>query len=213
MARICGDRLNAGFRQKLDKFRHGPGVFKVDWALDGPVPWKHPGYRTAATVHIGGEIEAVAAAERACWNNEIAEEPFILFAQQSLFDASRAPEGKHTGWGYCHVPAGSTVDMTERIERRIETFAPGFRDLILERHVMPPAAMAAYNANYVGGDISGGVMDMWQTFRRPASVFSPYATSAADIFICSSSTPPGAGVHGMCGYFAAKAALGTALRG
>jgi phytoene dehydrogenase-like protein len=212
MARIAGHRLPIRYRRKLNQFRHGPGVFKIDWALDGQVPWQHPGFGKAATVHIGGSFEDVANAERACWENRCAEKPFVLFAQQSLFDDSRAPNGKHTGWAYCHVPNGSTEDMSERIERQIEDYAPGFRDLILERHVMPPAALAQYNPNYVGGDISGGVMDFRQTFTRPVNLFSPYSTPAPDIFICSSSTPPGPGVHGMCGYFSAQAALRSILR-
>jgi phytoene dehydrogenase-like protein len=212
VARIAGERLPNSYRERLSRVRHGPAVFKVDWALDGPVPWRHPGFAKAATVHIGGTIEEIAEAERAAWEGHCTEKPFVLFAQQSLFDGTRAPAGKHTGWGYCHVPAGSTEDMTERIEKRIESFAPGFRDRILARHVMPPHAMEQYNANYVGGDITGGVMDIGQMFTRPVNLLSPYSTPARDIFICSSSTPPGPGVHGMCGYFAATAALRSAPR-
>ena len=212
MARICGDRLPARFRKKLDRFRHGPGVFKLDWALSGPIPWRAESCKRAATVHVGGTLEEIAAGEKAVWSGEHPEKPFVLLAQQSLFDSTRAPEGKHTGWGYCHVPSDSTVDMTEAIERQIERFAPGFRDRILARSVLTPFNVEKHNANYIGGDISGGVMDAWQLFTRPTVRLAPYSTPAKEIFICSSSTPPGGGVHGMCGFFAAKAALRSALK-
>jgi phytoene dehydrogenase-like protein len=212
MARICGDRLPDRFRKKLERFRHGPGDFKLDYALDGPIPWKAAECRRAATVHVGGTLEEIAASERAIWQGEHCDRPFVLLAQQSLFDPTRAPAGKHTLWAYCHVPNGSTVDMTQAVEQQIERFAPGFRDLILARGVMSPARVEQHNANYIGGDISGGVMDAWQLFTRPAVRIVPYSTPAKDIFICSSSTPPGGGVHGMCGYFAAKAVLRTVLR-
>ena len=212
MATICGDRLPAGFRAKLERFRYGPGVFKLDWALDGPIPWRAPECRRAATVHVGGTLDEVAAGERAVSEGEHPERPFVLVAQQSLFDESRAPAGKHTGWAYCHVPHGSTVDMTERIERQVDRFAPGFRDLVRARSVMKTTDFESHNANNIGGDITGGVMDVWQLFTRPTLRLVPYSTPAPDVFLCSASTPPGGGVHGMCGYFAAKAALRTVLR-
>lgn len=212
LSRVAGDALPQHFRNKLEAFRHGPGVYKVDWALDGPIPWRHDGYKTAATVHIGGTMGDVAAAERAPWQGECAQAPFILLSQQSLFDSTRAPAGKHVVWSYCHAPSGTTVDMTERIAARIEQFAPGFRDRVIARHVMDPAAMESHNANYPGGDITGGVMDLRQAFSRPVSLFNPYGTPAPQLFLCSASTPPGAGVHGMCGYFAAQAALKRVLR-
>ncbi|GIW81289.1 MAG: FAD-dependent oxidoreductase [Gemmatales bacterium] len=207
MASICGERLPVKFRQRLQAFRHGPGVFKLDWALSEPIPWKAPECRMAGTVHVGGTFDEIAYAERIIWHGQHPERPYILVAQQSLFDPSRAPEGKHTGWAYCHVPHGSTVDMTERIEAQVERFAPGFRDCILARSVMAPADFARRNANYIGGDITGGIVDLWQLFTRPTWRRTPYATPAHGIFLCSSSTPPGPGVHGMCGYFAARAAL------
>jgi phytoene dehydrogenase-like protein len=211
LARIGGDRLPNGFRRKLERFRHGPGAFKLDWALDGPIPWLAPRCSLAATVHLGGTFEEIAAGERAVWRGEHPGRPYVLVAQQSLFDPSRAPNGKHTGWAYCHVPGGSTVDMTGAIERQVERFAPGFRDLILARSVLSPADFERYNPNYVGGDISGGVMDLRQLFTRPTARLVPYSTPAREIFLCSASTPPGGGVHGMCGVFAARAALRTAL--
>lgn len=204
---IAGHRLPAGYRRRLERFRYGPGVFKVDYALDGPVPWKAEGCTRAGTVHLGGTLAEIAASERAVARGEHPERPYVLVAQQSLFDATRAPEGKHTLWAYCHVPNSSTVDMTERVEAQIERFAPGFRDRVLARSVMSPAELERFNANHVGGDIAGGAHDGLQLFARPALRLVPYATPAEGIFICSSSTPPGAGVHGMCGYFAARAAL------
>jgi phytoene dehydrogenase-like protein len=182
-------------------------VYKVDWALDGPVPFRAEACRVAGTVHIGNTFDEIAISEAETWKGRHAERPFVLLAQQSLYDKTRAPEGKHTVWAYCHVPHGSTVDMTERIERQIERFAPGFRDRILARHTMNTAAMQEYNPNYIGGDINGGVIDITQLFTRPALRRSPYRTSAKGIYICSSSTPPGGGVHGMCGFHAAKRAL------
>jgi phytoene dehydrogenase-like protein len=211
LARICGERLPARFRRKLERFRHGPGVFKLDWALSGPIPWRAQECARAATVHLGGTFEEIAAAEKAVWLGEHPERPFVLVAQQSLFDSTRAPSGKHTGWAYCHVPSGSAVDMTDAIERQMERFAPGFRDLILARSVRAPTIFEQHNANFIGGDISGGVMDAWQLFTRPTARLVPYSTPAKGIFLCSSSTPPGGGVHGMCGYFAAKAALRLVL--
>jgi phytoene dehydrogenase-like protein len=207
LSSICGARLPAGYRRTLQRFRHGPAAFKVDWALDGPIPWQAPACARAATVHLGGTFDEIADAERAVWAGRHPERPFVLLAQQSLFDPTRAPAGKHTGWAYCHVPSGSTVDRTAAIEAQVERFAPGFRNRILARHVTTPADFERHNANYIGGDITGGVMDVWQVFTRPAARLDPYTTPARDIYLCSSSTPPGAGVHGMCGYFAAQSAL------
>jgi phytoene dehydrogenase-like protein len=207
LLRIAGSRLPGGYKRQLGRFRYGQGVFKVDLALDGPIPWKAPECAQAGTVHLGGTLEEIVAAERAVWEGKHPEKPFVLLAQQSMFDPTRAPEGKQTVWAYCHVPAGSDFDMTARIEAQIERFAPGFRDRILARHVMPPCAMQDYNANYIGGDINGGVQDLRQLFTRPTPRWRPYRTGAKGIYICSSSTPPGGGVHGLCGYFAAQTAL------
>ena len=204
---IAGDRLPDGYRRKLAGYRYGPGVFKIDWALDAPIPWLAAGCRRAATVHLGGRLDEIAAAEAAVARGEISDRPFVLVAQQSLFDPSRAPAGKHTAWGYCHVPNGSTMDMVEYIEAQVERFAPGFRSRIVDRHVMPSGAMERYNPNYVGGDINGGVQDLRQLFTRPVARPAPYTTPAEGVYLCSSSTPPGGGVHGMCGYFAAQVAL------
>jgi phytoene dehydrogenase-like protein len=199
--------LPEGYKRRLRRYRYGAGVFKLDLALDGPVPWKAPECGRAGTVHVGGTIEEVGESERAVWKGEHPQRPYVLVAQQSLFDPSRAPEGKHTLWAYCHVPSGSTFDMTERIEAQIERFAPGFRDRVLARSVMSPGDLEEYNPNYVGGDINGGVQDMFQHFNRPTLRIVPYSTPAKGLYICSSSTPPGGGVHGMCGYYAARAAL------
>lgn len=207
LLRIAGDRLPSGYRRRLERFRYGPGVFKVDWALDGPIPWTAEECNRSATVHLGGTLAEIAASERAVWQGQPSEKPYVLLVQHSLFDPTRAPAGKATVWGYCHVPNGSTIDMTGPIEKQIERFAPGFRDRILARHTMPPAAMEQHNSNYVGGDINGGVQDLWQLYTRPAPRLNPYTTPAKGIYICSSSTPPGGGVHGMCGYHAAQAAL------
>jgi phytoene dehydrogenase-like protein len=204
---IAGARLPAGYVRALGRYRHGPGVFKVDWALDGPIPWRAPECARAATLHLGGTLAEIAAAEAAVWRGEHPERPFVLLSQPSLFDPSRAPAGQHTAWAYCHIPNGSTVDMTECIERQIERFAPGFRERVLARSVIGPAAMERHNPNYIGGDISGGVQDLRQLFTRPVARLDPYATPARGIYICSSSTPPGGGVHGMCGYWAARSAL------
>jgi phytoene dehydrogenase-like protein len=209
LATIAKDALPSGYKSLLERYRHAPAVFKLDYALDGPIPWKAPRALEAGTVHVGGTLDELAASERAPRRGEHAERPFVLVAQQSLFDSTRAPPGKHTGWAYCHVPSGSTVDMTARIEAQIERFAPGFRDRILARHARTSADLEAYNANFVGGDIIGGASDIGQMFTRPAMRAVPYATPNPAIYLCSASTPPGAGVHGMCGYFAAKAALRT----
>jgi phytoene dehydrogenase-like protein len=205
--RVAGTRLSSRYRKQLGRFRYGPAAFKLDWALDGPIPWRNEQCLQAGTVHVGGSLEEVAASERVSFRGQVPQRPFVLVAQQSLFDASRAPAGKHTAWGYCHVPHGCGFDMTERIESQIERFAPGFRQRILARHVMSPAQFEQYNPNYVGGDIGGGVNDLWQTFARPVASRVPYATSDPAVFICSASTPPGGGVHGMCGYHAALAVL------
>jgi phytoene dehydrogenase-like protein len=207
LARIGGARLPAGYRRRLARYRYGPGVFKLDWALDGPIPWKAVECARAATVHVGGTLEEIAAAEAAVGRGEHPDQPFVLLAQPSLFDASRAPAGRHTGWAYCHVPNGSGVDMTDRIEAQIERFAPGFRSRIVARHAMGPADYERYDPNYVGGDINGGRQDLCQLFTRPVARLVPYATPVDGLYLCSASTPPGGGVHGMCGYWAARAAL------
>ena len=204
---IAGEHFTGRYRRALKDYRYGPGVFKVDFALDGPIPWKAPECLRAGTVHLGGTLEDVAAGEAAVWRSEHPERPFVLLAQQSLFDPTRAPEGKHTVWAYCHVPNGSTFDMTERIEDQIERFAPGFKRRILAKNAMGPADLERQNANLVGGDINGGVADLRQLFTRPVLKLNPYATPAKGLYICSSSTPPGGGVHGMCGYLAARVAL------
>lgn len=183
----------------------------MDWALDGPIPWEAPECTRAGTVHLGGTSDEIAASEAQVWNGEHPEKPFVLLAQQSLFDKTRAPAGKHTAWAYCHVPSGSSLDMTARIEAQIERFAPGFGDLVLARSTMSPVKLQEYNPNYVGGDINGGVQDLGQLYARPAFRMAPYSTPLKGVYICSSSTPPGGGVHGMCGYFAAQAALRKAL--
>ena len=207
LLRIAGHRLPSAYQRKLRRFRYGPGVFKLDLALDSPIPWKSQECLRAATVHLGGTLPEIAAGEAAVWRGEHPERPFVLLAQPSLFDETRAPDGKQTVWAYCHVPAGSTFDMTARIEAQIERFAPGFHDRVLARHTFSAAQMEAYNANYVGGDINGGVQDLWQMFTRPTIQVNPYATPLDNVYLCSSSTPPGGGVHGLCGYYAARAAL------
>jgi phytoene dehydrogenase-like protein len=204
---LAGARLPARYRRALGRYRYGPGVFKLDYALDGPVPWDAPDCGQAATVHVGGTLEEIAASERAPWQGRHAERPFVLVAQPSLFDATRAPEGKHTLWAYCHVPNGSTVDMTERIESQIERFATGFREVVLARTVTTSADFERGNANIVGGDINGGAANLRQLIARPALRRVPYSTPVPDLYLCSASTPPGGGVHGMCGHLAARAAL------
>ena len=204
---IASGELPADYVRRLRRFQYGPGVFKVDWALAGPIPWKAEVCRTAATVHAGGTIDEIARHERAVWAGENTGKPFVLVAQQSLFDPTRAPAGKQTGWAYCHVPHGSTADMTGAIESQIERFAPGFRDLVLARHTMNSAQFEAHDANLVGGDISGGANNLGQFLMRPFAKLDPYATPNPRIYIGSSSTPPGGGVHGMCGYWAAQSAL------
>lgn len=205
---LAGDTLPSGYRRQMERFRYGPGVFKVDFALDGPIPWRAKECLRAGTVHLGGTPDEIAASERSVWRGVLPEHPYVLLAQQSLFDDTRAPAGKHSAWAYCHVPSGSDVDMTSRIEEQIERFAPGFRDIILARHSYNPVELESYNANYIGGDINGGVQDLRQLFTRPTVRPDPYSTPVSGLYICSSSTPPGGGVHGLCGYFAAQSALG-----
>lgn len=207
LLRIAGDELPAGYQRTLSRYRYGPGVFKLDYALDGPIPWRNPACGRAGTVHAGGTLREIAAPERDAWQGRHAGRPLVLLVQPSLFDPSRAPAGKHVAWAYCHVPNGSAVDMTAAIEGQIERFAPGFRDLVLARSAMNAVQMEQYNPNYVGGDINSGVQDLFQHFTRPAVRLSPYTTPNPRLFLCSSATPPGGGVHGMCGYFAAQAAL------
>jgi phytoene dehydrogenase-like protein len=202
---LAGDRLPARYRSKLESYRYGMGAFKMDWALSGPVPWKSAACARAGTIHLGGHFEEIATSERAAWNGKTAERPFVLLSQPSLFDSTRAPQGKQTLWGYCHVPNGSTADMVDGIERQVERFAPGFSDRVLARSVMSPAQLEQHNANLVGGDINGGAADLWQIFFRPTVKL--YRTPVKGLYICSASTPPGGGVHGMCGYFAARQAL------
>ena len=204
---LAGDRLRGRYRRQLEAYRYGPAAFKLDYALSGPVPWRARECARAATVHLGGTLPEIAASEAAVGRGEHPERPFVLLAQQSLFDPSRAPAGKHTVWAYCHVPNGSTFDMADRIEAQIERFAPGFRDLVLARSVLTPARLQEHNAHYVGGDINGGAQDLRQMFARPALRVVPYSTPVRGLYICSSSTPPGGGVHGMCGHHAARAAL------
>lgn len=204
---IAEDVLPAGYRRRLGRFRYGPGSFKLDWALDGPIPWKDPRCLQASTVHLGGTLDEIAAAEAEVFAGGHPQRPYVLLCQQSELDPTRAPEGHHTGYAYCHVPGGSTVDMTEAIEDQVERFAPGFKDRILARHTMTTHDFHRYNPNYVGGAITGGAADVFQLFTRPVARLDPYTTPNPRVFICSASTPPGGGVHGMCGYHAAKSAL------
>jgi len=207
LLQIAGHRFSSIYKWQLERYRYGPGVYKIDWALDAPIPFKAKECTKAGTIHIGNTLQEIADGEQQIWDGKTPEKPFVLLAQPSLFDASRAPQGKHTAWAYCHVPNGSTKDMTATIENQVERFAPGFKDTILAKHTMNTAQIEEYNPNYIGGDINGGVIDIGQLFTRPVLRWSPYKTSAKGIYICSSSTPPGGGVHGMCGYNAAKRAL------
>jgi phytoene dehydrogenase-like protein len=207
LADIAGPILPTGYVSRLRRYRYGPGVFKLDWALDGPIPWRDPRVLEASTVHLGGTLEEIAASEASVWRGEHPERPFVLVVQQSQFDPARAPAGKHTGYAYCHVPAGSTLDRTAAVEGQIERFAPGFSDRVLARHVMRTTDLQEENPNYVGGAITGGVADLMQFFARPVARLDPYSTPNPRVFLCSASTPPGGGVHGMCGYFAAQSAL------
>jgi len=207
LLRIAGDRLGGLYRWRLSRFRYGPGVFKMDWALRSPVPWKAADCSRAGTIHIGGSLGEIAESERAVSAGRASQKPYVLVVQATRFDPSRAPQGMHTLWAYCHVPNGSTVDMRDRIEAQIERFAPGFRDCIIERSLMMPADLERSNANLVGGDIAGGAADLAQLYARPIATLHPYRTSIDGVFLCSSSTPPGVGVHGMCGFHAAQDAL------
>ena len=204
---VAGDRLRGLYARQLRRYRYGPGTFKLDLVLDGPIPWRVPELSGAGTVHLGGTIEEVAASERAVAHGRVHDRPFVLVAQPSRFDSSRAPEGRHVVWAYCHVPNGWDGDATDRILGQLERFAPGFRDRIVAQHVLTPSALEAYNPNDVGGDINGGLMHWAQFFTRPAVRLDPYSTPDPGIFICSSSTPPGGGVHGLCGMHAARSAL------
>jgi phytoene dehydrogenase-like protein len=207
LLRLGGIRWPRRYRRRLGRYRYGPGVFKMDWALSGPVPWRAEACRRAGTVHLGGTIEELALSERSAWSGPEAAWPFVLVAQPSLFDPSRAPAGGHTCWAYCHVPNGSTADRSAAIEAQIERFAPGFRDLVLARHTTNTAELEAYNPNCVGGDINGGAATLSQLFTRPVARRVPYTTPDPKVFICSASTPPTGGVHGMCGHHAARAVL------
>src|SRR5213594_4263955 len=209
---MAGWRLSERYRAQLRAFRYGPGVFKLDYAIDGPIPWRAKDCLRAGTVHLGGTLDEIAESEAQIARGTPAERPFILVGQQSLFDSSRAPSGKHTLWAYCHIPNGSTFDMTERMEAQIERFAPGFRDRVLARSVMGPAEIHRHNENNIGGDIGGGANSLFQFMTRPFFKLDPYATSARDVYLCSSSTPPGGGVHGMCGSHGAQSALRHSLR-
>lgn len=205
LLKIAGKRFPSSFTEKLSKYRYGPAAFKMDWALDGPVPWRARECAQAATVHLGGSLAEIEASESAIWEGKVTDRPYVLVSQPSRFDPSRAPENKHTLWAYCHVPNGSDVDMSERIEDQIERFAPGFRSRIIGRSVLTPAQLESRNANLVGGDINGGAATLAQMFTRPT--IHTYSTPLKGVYICSSSTPPGGGVHGMCGYHAARVAL------
>ncbi|MGB8331166.1 MAG: NAD(P)/FAD-dependent oxidoreductase [Polyangiales bacterium] len=207
LASIAEEALPGRYRRRLGRYRYGPGAFKLDWALDGPIPWRDPDCLEASTVHLGGSLEEIAAGEAAMFRGKHPERPYVLLCQQSQLDPSRAPEGQHTGYAYCHVPGGSTVDMTGVIENQVERFAPGFKDRILYRHAMNTEDFFRYNPNYVGGAITGGVADVFQLFARPVARLDPYTTPNPRVFLCSASTPPGGGVHGMCGYHAAQRAL------
>jgi phytoene dehydrogenase-like protein len=209
---IAGEKLGSSYAQKLNKYRYGMGVFKVDWALSEPIPFKNDECRKAGTVHLGNSFEEIEHSEKITSEGKHPEKPFVILAQPSLFDRTRAPEGKHTAWAYCHVPNGSQENRAVAIEKQIERFAPGFKDIIIGRHTMDTMQIEAYNPNYIGGDINGGIQDIWQLYSRPVLSQSPYRTSAKGLYICSSSTPPGGGVHGMCGYHAAQRALKDVFR-
>jgi phytoene dehydrogenase-like protein len=203
LVRIAGDRLPGRYVRALRRYRHGPGAFKLDWALSAPIPWTAPGAAGAGTVHVGGTLGEIAESERAAWEGRISERPFVLLAQPGRFDPSRG----QTAWAYCHVPNGSAADVTDRIERQVERFAPGFRDLVVGRHAMGTGALEEHNRNLVGGDLNNGAMDLGQLFFRPARRLVPYRTPLRGVYLCSAATPPGGGVHGLCGYLAARLAL------
>ncbi|GAA4041949.1 NAD(P)/FAD-dependent oxidoreductase [Hymenobacter glaciei] len=212
LLQMAGHSLSSIYQWQLRRYRYGMGVFKVDWALAEPTPFTAPECAQAGTVHLGNTLKEIAASERVTARGQHAAKPFVLLAQQTLFDATRAPAGRHTAWAYCHVPNGSRVDMATAIEGQVERFAPGFRERILARHTFDTAQMEDYNPNYVGGDINGGLLDIGQLFTRPALRASPYRTSQSGLYLCSSATPPGGGVHGMCGYYAARRALRDVFR-
>jgi phytoene dehydrogenase-like protein len=212
VVRVGARRLPSRYVARLSRWRHGPGAFKLDWALREPIPWRNPACARAGTVHLGGSLEEIAASERAAWRGEHAERPFVLLVQPTLFDPTRAPPGRHVAWAYCHVPHGSTVDATARIEAQVERFAPGFRDVILERAVSSPRALEQRNPNLVGGDVNGGALDLAQLLARPILAVDPHRTPLRGLYLCSSATWPGPGVHGMCGHLAALAALRDATR-
>jgi phytoene dehydrogenase-like protein len=207
LLQIAGDRLPERYAKKLAAYRYGPGVFKIDWALNNPIPWKAKECSLAGTIHLGGTALEIERSEQEVWQNKYPKAPYIILAQHSLFDPSRSPLGKHTAWAYCHVPNGSTVDMTDNIEAQIERFAPGFKDCIVAKSTRSAHELESYNPNCIGGDINGGVQDLQQLFTRPVAWVEPYSTPIQGLYLCSSSTPPGGGVHGMCGYHAALAAL------
>lgn len=207
VAEIAGDRLPSGYRETMAAWKYGPGAFKVDWALDGPIPWQSPDVGLAGTVHLGGSLEEVVRAERAPWEGRVADRPFVLLAQPSLFDPTRAPEGRHVAWAYCHVPNGWGGDATDLVEDQVERFAPGFRERILGRSVHGPAELEAWDANLVGGDVNGGALTLSQTIGPLRSSFHPWSTPVEGLYVCSASRPPGGGVHGMVGYHAAREAL------
>jgi len=205
LLRIAGHKFPLSYRRQLERYRYGMGVFKVDWALDAPIPWTASQCRRAGTLHLGGSLEEIASSEKKIWHGDVSERPFVLVSQPTVFDPSRAPQGKHVAWGYCHVPSGSTVNVLDRIEQQIERVAPGFREVVLARTFMTPADLELHNENLVGGDIAAGVTDLGQFFTRPT--WRNYATPVKGLYICSASPPPGVGVHGMCGFYAAKMAL------
>jgi phytoene dehydrogenase-like protein len=207
LIKITGDKLPLRYKRRLTRYRYGPGIFKVDYALNAPIPWRAPECARAGTVHLGGTFFEIARAERDAWEGKLPERPFVLVAQPTLFDPTRAPAGKHIAWAYCHVPNGSLADALPLIDAQIERFAPGFGDCILARSTKNCAELERANPNYVGGDINGGAATLWQLFARPSFSANPYATAIPGVFLCSSSTPPGGGVHGMCGFHAANAGL------
>ena len=204
LAEIVGDGFSSSYRRRLARYRYGPGVFKIDFALSERIPWQNTACKTAGTVHLGDTFEKIAAWEKGCRDGSLVGDPFVLVSQQSVFDSSRAPQGRHTCWAYCHVPNGWAEDVSAVIERQIERYAPGFKDIVIGRNIMNPVSYERYNPNYIGGDIIGGVQDLFQLYNRPVSALRPYATERDDVYICSASTPPGGGVHGMCGYNAAN---------
>jgi phytoene dehydrogenase-like protein len=207
LLRLARGRFPAGYERALRNYRHGPGAFKLDWALSDPIPWRATDAGRAGTVHLGGSLDEISASEWEAWSGRKRAAPFVLLAQHTRFDPTRAPEGKHTAWAYCHVPNGSTEDYTNAIEAQIERFAPGFRETILARSAWGPSEIEAHNRNLVGGDIGTGAMDLGQIFTRPARRRVPYRTPLEGVYLCSAATPPGGGVHGMCGVSAARAAL------